>query len=106
MLHLLLFVHVFLVALVVGVFWGTWFSLSPSMSAITVSRFLEVGHTMIGHLGGPTAVLMPAALVPAMSVLVALYRGGHHGLFADARWRRIASRRPGLRSREDVTTRV
>ena len=74
-LHLMLFVHVFLFALVVGVFWGTWFSLSRSMSAITASTFLEVGHTMIGNLGGPMAVLMPATLVSAVPVLVALIAG-------------------------------
>jgi hypothetical protein len=73
-LRLMLFVHVFLFALVAGVFWGTWFSLSRSMSAITAATFLEVGHTMIGNLGGPMAVLMPATLVSAAPVLVALYR--------------------------------
>jgi hypothetical protein len=44
-LRLTLFVHVFLFALVVGVFWGTWFSLSRSMSAITAATFLEVAAT-------------------------------------------------------------
>jgi uncharacterized membrane protein len=73
-LRLALFVHVFLFALVVGVFWGTWFSLSRSMSAITAATFLEVGHTMIGNLGGPMAVLMPATLVSAVPLLVGLYR--------------------------------
>ena len=34
LLRLMLFVHVFLFALVVEVFWGTWFSLSRSISAI------------------------------------------------------------------------
>ena len=67
-------VSVMLFALVTGVFWGTWFSLSRSMSAITASTFLEVGHTMIGNLGGPMAVLMPATLVSAVPVLVALHR--------------------------------
>ena len=73
-LRLTLFVHVFLFALVVGVFWGTWFSLSRSMSSITASTFLEVGHTMIDNLGGPMAVLMPATLVSAVPVLFMLYR--------------------------------
>ena len=68
------FVHVFLFALVVGVFWGTWFSLSRSMRALTASTFLEVGHTMIANLGGPMAVLMPATLVSAGPVLFVLYR--------------------------------
>jgi hypothetical protein len=69
-----LFVHVFLFALVLGVFWGTWFSLSRSMSAIAAPTFLEIGHTMIGNLGGPMAVLMPAALVSALPVLLLLHR--------------------------------
>ena len=74
LLRLMLFVHVLLFALVVGVFWGTWFSLSRSMSSITASTFLEVGHTMIANLGGPMAVLMPATLISAVPVLFVLYR--------------------------------
>jgi anthrone oxygenase-like protein len=73
-LRLTLFVHVFLFALVVGVFWGTWFSLSRSMSSITPSTFLEVGHTMIDNLGGAMAVLMPMTLISALPVLFMLYR--------------------------------
>ena len=73
-LRLMLFVHVFLFALVVGVFWGTWFSLSRSMSSITASTFLEVGHTMIANLGGSMAVLMPATLISAGPALFGLYR--------------------------------
>jgi hypothetical protein len=68
------FVHLFLFALVVGVFWGTWFSLSRSIESITPATFLEVGHTMIANLGGPMAVLMPAALLSAVPVLVGFYR--------------------------------
>ena len=80
-LRVLLFVHVFLFSLVVGVFWGTWFSLSRSIEAITASTFLEVGHTMIANLGGPMALLMPATLVSAVPVLYLLYRGHHRGSF-------------------------
>jgi uncharacterized membrane protein len=80
-LRLMLFVHVFLFALVVGVFWGTWFSLSRSMNSITASTFLEVGHTMIGNLGGPMAVLMPATLVSAVPLLFVLYRRRRRGSF-------------------------
>jgi uncharacterized membrane protein len=80
-LRLMLFVHVFLFALVVGVFWGTWFSLSRSMNSITASTFLEVGHTMIGNLGDPMAVLMPATLVSAVPLLFVLYRRRRRGSF-------------------------
>jgi hypothetical protein len=81
-LRLTLFVHVFLFALVVGVFWGTWFSLSRSMSAISAATFLEVGHTMIGNLGGPMAILMPATLVSVVPVLLMLYRRHRRASFA------------------------
>ena len=67
-------VYLFLFALVVGVFWGTWFSLSRSIAAITPGTFLEVGHTMIANLAGPMSVLMPATLLSALPVLVSLYR--------------------------------
>ncbi len=41
------FINIFLFALVAGVFWGTWFSLSRSIASITSETFLEVGRTMI-----------------------------------------------------------
>ena len=79
--RLVRFVHLFLFALVVGVFWGTWFSLSRSIAAITPPTFLEVGHTMIGNLGGPMAVLFPATLLSALPVLVNLYRRQRRGFY-------------------------
>jgi hypothetical protein len=81
LLRLTLFIHVFLFALVVGVFWGTWFSLSRSMSSITASTFLEVGHTMIRNLGGPMSVLMPLTLASAVPVLFGLRRLHQRGSF-------------------------
>jgi hypothetical protein len=79
--RLALFVHTFLFALVVGVFWGTWFSLSRSMRSITASTFLEVGHTMIANLGGPMAILMPATLLSAGPVLFVLHRRHRRAAF-------------------------
>src|SRR5262245_61983141 len=78
------FVTLLLFSLVTGVFWGTWFSLSRSMSEITPATFLEVGHLMIGNLGGPMRVLMPAALLSALVLSVLLSRARHTGasLFA------------------------
>jgi len=70
------FIAMLLFSLVSGVFWGTWFSLSRSMSAITPATFLEVGHTMIVNLGRPMSVLMPAALLSALVVAVLLVRRG------------------------------
>ena len=67
------FTNVVLVALVMGVFWGTWFSLSRSLSLITPDTFLEVGHLMIANLAGPMSLLMPAALISSVVLLVMLY---------------------------------
>jgi hypothetical protein len=71
------FVTLLLFSLVTGVFWGTWFSLSRSMSAITAGTFLEVGRLMIANLGGPMSVLLPAALLAALALSALLFRGRH-----------------------------
>jgi len=68
------FTAMLLFSLVTGVFWGTWFSLSRSIGAITPATFLEVGHTMIGNLEGPMSVLMPAALLSALVLAAVLFR--------------------------------
>jgi uncharacterized membrane protein len=75
------FVTIVLFALVMGVFWGTWFSLSRSITAITPQTFLEVGHLMITNLGGPMSVLMPGALLASAVVMVLLFRRGRDGAF-------------------------
>jgi uncharacterized membrane protein len=68
------FVTLMLFSLVTGVFWGTWFSLSRSIGEITPATFLEVGRLMIGNLGGPMSVLMPAAVLSVIVLGVLLYR--------------------------------
>lgn len=68
------FINMILFTLVTGVFWGTWFSLSRSIGSITPGTFIEVGHTMIGNLGGPMSVLMPATVASAVVLMVLLYR--------------------------------
>ena len=75
------FVNVLLFALVMGVFWGTWFSLSRSIASIRAETFLEVGHTMIANLGGPMSILMPAALASSLLLLLVLFRQRHGAAF-------------------------
>jgi uncharacterized membrane protein len=69
------FVTLLLFSLVTGVFWGTWFSLSRSIAAITPGTFLEVGRLMIANLAGPMSVLMPAAILSAVVLCVLLFPG-------------------------------
>jgi uncharacterized membrane protein len=59
-----------LFALVMGVFWGTWFALSRSIGLLREQTFLDIGHTTIRNLGGPMSILMPLSLVSAIVVLL------------------------------------
>jgi uncharacterized membrane protein len=73
MMRALQFAYVIFYALVTGVFWGTWFSLSRSMSELAPETFLEVGHTMIQNLGGPMSLLIPVTIVLNLAVSILLY---------------------------------
>jgi uncharacterized membrane protein len=64
---------VVLFALVMGVFWGTWFSLSRTMDQLSGETFIAVGHQMIQNLGVPMAVLLPLALLSALVTLALLW---------------------------------
>ena len=65
---------IILFALVMGVFWGTWFSLSRTMSQLSAETFVAVGHQMIQNLGVPMAILLPLALLSALVALALLWR--------------------------------
>ena len=64
---------IILFALVMGVFWGTWFSLSRTMDQLSGETFLAVGHQMIHNLGTPMAILLPLALLSALVTLALLW---------------------------------
>jgi uncharacterized membrane protein len=64
-----------LFSLVMGVFWGTWFSLSRTMDQLSGETFVAVGHQMIRNLGVPMAILLPLALLSALVTLVLLRQG-------------------------------
>ena len=68
-------ITVVLFSLVMGVFWGTWFSLSRTMDQLSAETFVAVGHQMIQNLGVPMAILLPLALLSALVTLVLLRRG-------------------------------
>jgi uncharacterized membrane protein len=70
-----------LFALVMGVFWGTWFSLSRTMSQLSPETFLAVGHEMIENLGAPMAILLPLALLSALVTLALLWPGRRAAAF-------------------------
>ena len=61
-----------LFSLVMGVFWGTWFSLSRTMDQLSGETFVAVGHQMIQNLGVPMAILLPLALLSGLVTLILL----------------------------------
>ena len=76
-------ITIVLFALVMGVFWGTWFSLSRTMDQLSAETFVAVGHEMIQNLGTPMSILLPFALLSALITLVLARQEGHAAAF---RW--------------------
>ena len=74
-------ITIVLFALVMGVFWGTWFSLSRTMGRLSPETFLAVGHEMIRNLGVPMAILLPLALFSALVTLALQRSGGRTAAF-------------------------
>ena len=74
-------ITIVLFALVMGVFWGTWFSLSRTMGRLSPETFLAVGHEMIRNLGVPMAILLPLALLSALVTLALQWPGGRTAAF-------------------------
>ena len=67
-------ISLLLFTLIMGVFWGTWFSLSRSIGAISPAGFLEIGRNMIANLGRPMSILFRAAIFSTTLIIYQLYR--------------------------------
>jgi len=70
-----------LMALVAGLLWGTWFSLSRSMDTLSAQTFLDVGHTMIRNIAGPALVVFPLTLLSGVAVTAMQWRRRRSALF-------------------------
>src|SRR4029453_2884867 len=57
------FAGLFLLALVTGVFWGTWFTLTRSIETFSAGEFLHIGQTIIRNVAWPMRILMPACIL-------------------------------------------
>jgi uncharacterized membrane protein len=57
------FISLILTALVMGVFWGTWFTLTRSLENFSPSEFIHIGKTIIANVAVPMRILMPATLL-------------------------------------------
>jgi len=57
------FATLLLIALVMGVFWGTWFTLTRSIPDFSAAEFIHIGKTIIGNVGMSMRIIMPATLL-------------------------------------------
>lgn len=52
-----------LAALVMGVFWGTWFTLTRSIHDFSTTEFIHIGKTIIANVAVPMSIIMPLTLL-------------------------------------------
>jgi uncharacterized membrane protein len=57
------FAGLFLLALVTGVFWGTWFTLTRSIETFSAGEFIHIGQTIIINVAWPMRIIMPACIL-------------------------------------------
>ncbi len=57
------FAGLFLLALVTGVFWGTWFTLTRSIETFSAAEFIHIGKTIIANVAWPMRILMPSCIL-------------------------------------------
>jgi hypothetical protein len=67
------FLYAMLYVLVAGVMWGTWLSLSRTMTRYDATTFLADGQHMIDNLGTVMAVLMISTAAIGLLVVVVLF---------------------------------
>jgi uncharacterized membrane protein len=57
------FIALFLLLLVTGVFWGTWFALSLSIDEFSAAEFIHIGKVIIANVGVPMSIIMPLCIL-------------------------------------------
>jgi len=67
------FLALILSALVMGVFWGTWFTLTRSLDNFSAAEFIHIGKTIIQNVAIPMSIIMPTTLL-LMLIAILLVR--------------------------------
>jgi len=57
------FFSLMLAALVMGVFWGTWFTLTRSIHDFSAAEFIHIGKAIIANVAVPMSIIMPLTLL-------------------------------------------
>jgi hypothetical protein len=57
------FTGLFLLMLVAGVFWGTWFTLTRTIADFSPAEFIHIGQVIIANVAAPMRVIMPSCIL-------------------------------------------
>jgi hypothetical protein len=57
------FIAIFLLMLITGVFWGTWFTLTRSIEEFSPEEFIHIGKVIISNVAVPMRIIMPSGIV-------------------------------------------
>ena len=60
---LIKFATLILLMLVTGVFWGTWFTMTRSITSFSASEFIHIGKVIIANVANPMKVLMQLTIL-------------------------------------------
>lgn len=64
MKHSLLYTSaLFVLMLITGVFWGTWFTLTRAIEGFTAAEFIHTGNVIIANVAVPMRIIMPAGIL-------------------------------------------
>ena len=66
------FISIMLIALVMGVFWGTWFTLGQSITFFAPETFLAIGQAIIRNVAPIMPILTTLAIVSTLPILFLL----------------------------------
>lgn len=63
-----------LLTLVIGVFWGTWFSLSRTMHTLPPGIFITIGKEIMNNVAVTMSIIMPVSIACLIVLLVSSWK--------------------------------
>jgi len=70
----LLLITGMLLVMVTGVFWGTWYSLSRTMSSFSSETFITIGKRIIDNVAVGMSVMMPLSIIGLLILLITAFK--------------------------------
>jgi uncharacterized membrane protein len=61
--NIIIFTALFLLTLITGTFWGTWFTLTRTIENFSAAEFIHIGKVIIHNVANPMKVLMPSCIL-------------------------------------------